>query len=222
MATARDKTAALLGGIAGATLPRTERFARRDISVENLTQRGWRFPLLLRAPGYQAGRYFERVDEPAGLDAALARVPGEDLFAIEFIDIRDAKGDVRKYRVLFIDGRLYPVHLAISNHWKVHYFSSNMAERAEHREEEARFLTDMPGVLGTRAMTALAAIERAVSLDYGGIDFGIDANGNVVVFEANATMAVYPPAAGEMYAYRRPAYDAVIAAVRRLIAERAT
>lgn len=222
LATARDKTAALLGGIAGATLPRTERFARRDISVENLTQRGWRFPLLLRAPGYQAGRYFERVDEPAGLDAALARVPGEDVFAIEFIDIRDAKGDVRKYRVLFIDGRLYPVHLAISNHWKVHYFSSTMAERPEHREEEARFLADMPGVLGTRAMSVLAAIERAVSLDYGGIDFGIDANGNVVVFEANATMAVYPPAAGEMYAYRRPAYDAVIAAVRRLIAERAT
>jgi Flp pilus assembly protein TadD len=221
LATARDKTAALLGGIVGARVPRTERFARRDINVEKLTQRGWRFPLLLRAPGYQAGRYFERVDEPAALEAALARVPGEELFAIEFIDVADAEGNVRKYRVLFIDGRLYPVHLAVSNHWKVHYFSSTMAERADHRAEEACFLADMPAVLGAPVMTALAAIQRAVSLDYGGIDFGLDASGNVVVFEANATMAVYPPAPGELYAYRRPAYDAVIAAVRRLIAARA-
>jgi tetratricopeptide (TPR) repeat protein len=221
LATARDKTAALTGGIAGVTVPRTERLARGDVSVEGLAQRGWQFPLLLRAPGYQAGRYFERVNEPAGLESALARVPGEELFAIEFIDLCDARGDVRKYRVLFIDGKLYPVHLAISNHWKVHYFSSNTAERAEHREEEARFLADLPGVLGVRAMAALEAIQRAIALDYGGIDFGIDPEGNVVVFEANATMAVYPPAAGELYIYRRPAYDAVIAAVRRLITDRA-
>jgi hypothetical protein len=217
LATARDNTAALLGGVAGVTVPRTERFARRDVTVEGLTERGWRFPLLLRAPGYQAGRYFER----AGLAAALARVPGEELFAIEFIDMADAHGDVRKYRLLFIDGRLYPVHLAISNQWKVHYFSSTMAERADHRAEEGRFLADMPGVLGAPAMAALEGIARAVSLDYGGIDFGLGASGNVVVFEANATMAVYPPAPGELYGYRRPAYDAVIAAVRRLITDRA-
>ncbi len=156
-----------------------------------------------------------------GLAAALANVPGDELFAIEYIDLRDARGDVRKYRVLFIDGRLYPVHLAISNHWKVHYFSANTAERAEHREEEARFLTDMAGVLGARAIAALEEIQRALALDYGGIDFGIDASGNVVVFEANATMAVYPPATGELYAYRRPAYAAVIAAVRDMITDRA-
>jgi hypothetical protein len=35
-------------------------------------------------------------------------------------------------------------------------------------------------------------------------------------------MAVYPPAAGDLYAYRRPAFDAVIAAVRAMIADRAT
>jgi hypothetical protein len=53
------------------------------------------------------------------------------------------------------------------------------------------------------------------------VDFGIDGAGNVVIFEANATMAVYPPTAGELYAYRRPAFDAVINAVRAMIAGRA-
>jgi tetratricopeptide (TPR) repeat protein len=220
LATGRDATAGRLGKVAATIVPRTERFARSAITAAKLAERGWSFPLLVRAPGYQAGRFFERVDEPAGLAAALARVPGAELYVIEFVDMRDADGCVRKYRVLFIDGRMYPVHLAIAHGWKVHYFSADMAERADHREEERRFLTDMRAVLGPAAVGALEEIGRVLDLDYGGIDFGIDAAGNVVVFEANATMAVYPPA-GELYAYRRPAFDAVIAAVRALITCRA-
>jgi len=111
--------------------------------------------------------------------------------------------------------------LAISNDWKVHYFSSDMPERADHRDEERRFLEDMRGVLGVPAIGVLEAVARVLDLDYGGVDFGIDAAGNVVIFEANATMAVYPPASGDPFAYRRPAFDAVIAAVRALIADRA-
>jgi hypothetical protein len=219
LATARDETAERLGQIPGVVVPRTERFARNAITAANMTERGWKFPLMVRAPGYQAGRHFERADEPDALADALARVPGDELFAIEFVDTRDADGCVRKYRVLFIDGRVYPVHLAISNAWKVHYFSADMAERSDHRAEEGRFLAGMRGILGVPAMAALEEIARMLDLDYGGIDFGIDAAGNVVVFEANATMAVYPPA-GDLYAYRRPAFDAVIGAVRDMIAAR--
>jgi len=222
LATGRAATAGRLGAIHGVVAPRTEGLARAAITVDALRERGWTYPLLLRAPGYQAGRYFERVDDPAALEDALARVPGDLLFVIDFLDTRSVGGGVRKYRVLFIDGRLYPVHLAISPAWKVHYFSSDMHARADYREEEARYLADMPGVLGPAVVAALEEIARIVGLDYGGVDFGIDAAGNVTLFEANATMAVYPPIADEMWAYRRPAYDAVIAAVRRLIAQRAS
>jgi glutathione synthase/RimK-type ligase-like ATP-grasp enzyme len=222
LATGRDATAERLGSIRGALVPRTERFVRTEITAANLTQRGWSFPLLVRAPGYQAGRFFERVDEPDRLGDAVARVPGAELYIIGFVEMRDPDGCVRKYRVLFIDGRLYPVHLAISSDWKVHYFSSDMAERADHRAEERRFLADMRAVLGAPVIGVLEEIARTLELDYGGVDFGLDADGNVVVFEANATMAVYPPAAGDLYAYRRPAFDAVIAAVRAMIADRAT
>jgi tetratricopeptide (TPR) repeat protein len=219
--TARDRTAALLHGIAGTILPRTERFARADVEPAVLAQRGWTYPLLLRAPGYQAGRYFERVDAPEEVAAAVARLPGQELYAIAFADVRAPEGSVRKYRVLFIDGALFPVHLAIGHDWKVHYFSADMAERADYRAEEARFLSDIGSALGPRIVEVLAAIGRALALDYGGIDFGIDADGNVVVFEANATMAVYLPPPGAEFAYRRPPYDAVIGAVRAMIGDRA-
>ena len=91
----------------------------------------------MRVPGYQAGRYFELVKEPDALADALTRLPGNKLLLIAFVDARSGDGYARKYRVLFIDGRLYPVHLAISAEWKVHYFSSDMAERADHRDEGA-------------------------------------------------------------------------------------
>ncbi len=221
LATGRAATATRLGTIAGVRLPHTEAIARTEITIENLHARNWTFPLLLRAPGYQAGRYFERVDDAAELEAKLALTPGAELFVIEYVDTRGTDGCVRKYRILFVDGRPYPVHLAISGDWKVHYFSADMAERGDHRAEEARFLGDARGVLGTSAYAALEAIGRELGLDYGGVDFGIDAAGRVVVFEANATMAVYVPAGGAEWAYRRPAYDAVIAAVRGLIASHA-
>jgi glutathione synthase/RimK-type ligase-like ATP-grasp enzyme len=217
LATGRAGIAARFGSISGVAVPRTELVPRGEITPERLVERDWTFPLLVRVPGYQAGRYFELVNEPDALAQALARLPGTDLLLIAFLDARSADGFVRKYRVLFIDGRLFPVHLAISADWKVHYFSSDMSENAAHRDEERRFLGDMPATLGAPVVAALEAIGGTLGLDYGGVDFGIDVAGNVIVFEANATMAVYPPPSGAQWAYRQPAYEAVIAAVRALI-----
>src|ERR1700679_1294806 len=60
-----------------------------------------------------------------------------------------------KYRVMMIGGKIYPLHLAISRNWKVHYFTSDMADKPDHRSEEAAFLADMPAVLGDKAYRAL-------------------------------------------------------------------
>jgi glutathione synthase/RimK-type ligase-like ATP-grasp enzyme len=222
LATGRAANAERLASIPGVAIPRTERFVRSTIAAAELAASGWTFPLLVRAPGYHAGTYFEQCAEPAGLRKVLANVPGDPLFLIQFLDIRAADGFVRKYRVLFVGGRIYAAHLAISRDWKVHYFSSDMAERADHRDEERRFLNDMQATLGGAVIATLERIERILGLDYGGVDFGLDAAGNVVVFEANATMAVYPPAAQERWAYRQSAYQAIVAAVRALIASRST
>jgi hypothetical protein len=144
-------------------------------------------------------------------------LPGDAVLAIGFLDARGADGSARKYRVLAVGGRLYPVHLAIADHWKVHYFSAGMDARADRRAEEQAFLSDMRAVLGDDRLASLERIAQTLGLEYCGIDFGIDRSGRLIVFEANATMAVYPPPADPMWAYRRPAYDAVIAAVRTLI-----
>jgi hypothetical protein len=121
-----------------------------------------------------------------------------EVMAIEFLDARGADGWVRKYRVMMVGGQLYPLHLAISQQWKIHYFSADMRDRAEHRAEEAKFLADMPGVLGAKAMAALEQLSAAIGLDYGGIDFALNQRGEILLFEANATMVVeqWRPALG--------------------------
>ena len=219
--TGRVETMQRLRGLEGVRVPRTERIARTALTADTLSERGFTFPLLLRSPGHHAGDHFAVVESPELLAEVAATLPGGELLAIEYLDARGADGDVRKYRVVAVDGRLFPVHLAIAPQWKVHYFSAEMAERPDHRAEEAAFLEDMALVVGERGMRALAAICATMGLDYAGVDFGSAGDGTILVFEANATMAVYPPEAGASWGARRRAVDRVIAAVRAMLVERA-
>jgi hypothetical protein len=151
------------------------------------------------------------------LAGAVAGLPGKELTVIEFLDARGVDGKVRKYRAMMIGGQLYPLHVAISSHWKIHYFTADMADQANNRAEDAEFLENMPAVLGARAMEALTQIQAILGLDYGGVDFGLSATGDLLLFEANATMVVNPPEPDERWAYRRPAVERIFAAVRTML-----
>jgi hypothetical protein len=147
LATGRAENAQRLGQVPDVVAPLIRRLTRAH-ELAGVTD--LRFPLLLRAPGFHTGQHFVRVETQAQLAAALDELPGEEILAIEYLDARGADGLARKYRVVMIDGALYPLHLAISSDWKVHYFTANMATDQRLREEEARFLADMAGVLGPR------------------------------------------------------------------------
>ena len=99
-------------------------------------------------PAFTPGQHFLRVESFEALPAALAELPGEELIVMQYLDARGADGKTRKYRAMMIDGQIYPLHLAISSHWKIHYFTAEMADNPEHRAEDAAFLENMPSVLG--------------------------------------------------------------------------
>ena len=224
METAREANAARLAGLDGVSAPRVATFRRDVLATDGaalLRECDCVYPVLLRAPGFHTGQHFVRVDAPDDLSAAVASLPGDDLLVMAFVDLRDAGGLVRKYRVMIVDGNLYPLHLAIARDWKVHYFTADMADNAEFRAEEERFLNDPAAAIGTAAMAALGRVRDLLALDVAGIDFGIDAQGRVVVFEANATMIVLPPGPEPIWDYRRPHAARVIAAARTMLADRA-
>jgi len=216
-ATGRAENARRLGQLPDVVAPSIRRLTRAALAgAADLA-----FPLLLRAPGFHTGQHFVRVETRAQLAGAADTLPGEEVLAIEYLDARGADGMARKYRVMMIDGALYPLHLAISSDWKVHYFTANMAADANHRVEEGRFLADMEGVLGLRAMRALSRIAKTLGLDYAGIDFALRNDGAVLLFECNANMAIVPPDADPMWDYRRQAISRVIEAAKLMIVARA-
>ena len=214
--TGRAAIARRLAGIAGVIVPEI-----REISPATLLAADdLHFPLLLRKPGFHTGQHFHYVEDHAAVAAALETMPGGDLLTIQYLDARGANGMARKYRVMFIDGVAYPLHLAMSSNWKVHYFTADMAANAAYRDEEQRFLTDMPTVLGPRAMAALASIAATLNLDYAGIDFALSPDGTILFFEANATMVIVPPDTDPIWDYRRPANDRALAAATMMLTSR--
>jgi len=225
-ASGRCENALRLRCLPGVIAPATATFSYSELAGPNglsaLTSQGFTFPLLLRVPGFHMGKHFVRVESPEALADAIAALPGAcrpdaKVLAIEYLDARGADGCARKYRVMMVGGHLYPLHLAISQNWKIHYFSADMKDRPDHRAEEAKFLADMQSVLGSKAVAGLKHVQAVLGLDYGGIDFGLNQQGEVLLFEANATMVVAEPDADDRWDYRRAAVERINAAVRQML-----
>jgi hypothetical protein len=222
--TGRARNAARLAAVPGLRVPRTLRAERARLEAPDapmfLAHEGLGFPLLLRAEGFHAGRHFAKIDAPGALAPALRAMPGDAFVAMEFLDARGADGKCRKYRVMMIDGRLHPLHAAVSSHWKIHYFSADMAENAAHRAEDEAFLNRMPEVLGPKALAAVEEVCRILGLDYAGMDFGVNTHGDVLFFEANATMVILPPEADARWDYRRAPVQRALDAVQAMLLSR--
>jgi hypothetical protein len=113
------------------------------------------------------------------------------VYVSRFIDFRSSDNWFRKYRIIFVDRKPYPYHLAISPNWMVHYYTAEMESHPWKPKEEKEFLQNPDAVLGTAGMQAIRSIGARMDLDYAGIDFSIMPDGRILVFEANPTMLIH-------------------------------
>jgi hypothetical protein len=77
-----------------------------------------------------------------------------------------------------------------------------MIDHAWMQREEEAFLNDPTAFFTPSHCQALHAIRQAVDLGYFGIDCGLDASGNLVVFEVNASMLIHQH--NENFPYKAP------------------
>ncbi|HTA17558.1 MAG TPA: hypothetical protein VK786_07420, partial [bacterium] len=75
-------------------------------------------------------------------------------------------------------------------------------------------------VLGPTALSALEQVQAALALDYAGIDFSVNAAGELILYEANATMVIAAPDADEKWDYRRAPVQKVFDAVTAMLKSR--
>ena len=214
--TARSQTPVLLAGLEDVVVPPTARIAHGLLQRRGLrraiAEAGFRPPLLVRPTGSHGGKGLERALTWPELEAAAAALGDEDLYVTAYRDYRSPDGLYRKGRVIFVGGKPYPYHWAGSDHWMVHYDASGSGEDDARRAEELRFLEDPEAALGPRAWAAIGRIGERLDLDYCGLDFTVLHDGQVLVFEANATMLVHPEDPDSPLAGKNPAISRIIGA----------
>ncbi|MBS0449427.1 MAG: tetratricopeptide repeat protein [Proteobacteria bacterium] len=209
--TARDQLPALLDGIEGLCVPKVRRVEPGDPWPTDLA-----CPLLLRPIATHGGSGLQRAADAEEL-ARIGSDRAGTVFVSEFHDFRSADGCWRKYRVIFVGGRPYPYHLAISPHWLVHYATADMPAHPWKLDEERRFLEAPEQVLGEQGMRALEAVGARLDLAYAGIDFSLLPDGRILVFEANPVMLVHPEDPAGVLAHKNACIARILDAFEALL-----
>ncbi|ADV46586.1 ATP-grasp domain-containing protein [Nitratifractor salsuginis] len=186
----RENVVRLLEGVEGVRLPSVIRTVARSANeLIEAAERSVRYPFLVREAGKHGGKTFLKIDRPSE-EWKLHCFPfdGRAYYLSSFVETRGEDGLYRKYRMVFIDGEPWPRHMIASREWMVHVGSRRelMANVASLRREEEEFLTE-----GSEKFAHLCAeIGHRVGLDFFGLDFGINREGQLVPFELNACMNV--------------------------------
>jgi tetratricopeptide (TPR) repeat protein len=217
IATARPLLANTLGST-GALVPPLETIERRVLEQGSAGKIA--FPAIVRPMGSHAGQGLERIAEASEIRAYVARHPAAQYFVSPFVDYASKDGYYRKYRIVFVDGVPFPVHLAISSNWMIHYYNASMADHQWMRDEEARFLEDPRAAFDGPRFETLVKIGAAVALEYFGIDCAIDRDGNVLMFEADPAMLVHTSDPEDLYPYKKQFIPRIYRAVERMIDSR--
>jgi tetratricopeptide (TPR) repeat protein len=214
--TTREIVARLLDGIPGCRIPKVLRLpAEVDPSTALEAAAAFAMPILVRPAGTHGGDDFEKFDNPSDVAGFVGRRPDAEHYLIEYLDYRSADGHFRKYRFIFVGDEILPYHLAIGLDWKLHHDSTDMIDHPWMQREEEAFLNNPTAVFNPDHTSALRAIRQAIGLEYLGIDCGLDAEGNLVVFEVNASMLVHQQ--NDDFPYKAPfveriklAFDAML------------
>jgi tetratricopeptide (TPR) repeat protein len=215
--TTRDAIAGLIDGIPGCCIPKILRQkAGADLSVATLQDTLSLEPaILVRPVGTHGGDDFEKIESQAELAALLDQPAQTDRYFIEYIDYRSADGYFRKYRFIFVNEQILPYHLAIADGWKVHHDSTDMIHHGWMQQEEEAFLNDPATVFNDGHYRIMREIRQRMGLEYFGIDCGLDRSGNLVVFEANASMLVHD--GNEEFPYKAPFVGRIKAAFDEML-----
>lgn len=182
---------------------------------------GGGFPVIVRPVDSHAGKGLEKLDDAAALAGYLEDGVVGEYFISRFVDYRNADGLFRKYRIMLIAGRPFLAHLAISEHWMIHYLNAGMADSAAKRDEEARCMAGFDEGFAPRHAAAFRAIHRRFGLDYLGLDCAETADGRLLIFEVDSCMIVHAIDPVELFPYKQAQMAKLFGAFRQMLMDAA-
>lgn len=218
----RDSVSRLLAGIPGLLIPPTLRAGRQEL--ERATRRpavelpgGCTYPITIRPLDSQSGNGLCKIGDALELAAYLDTASAQEFYVSSYIDYRSADGLYRKIRIALIDGLPYASHLAIGEHWIVHYKSAGMNESSAKRAEEADFMRGFDTGFALRHREALRAIAERATLDYVVIDCAETADGKLLVFEIDNRGWVHATDPIDIFPYKQACMSKTFDAFRAML-----
>ncbi len=217
--TSRDQVARRLNGLPGLVVPEAIRLAAGksgEQCARSIADSGAAPPLILRQAGTHGGKI---VGSFGSIKSLLAsRDAAADHIATRFVDFGSGDGLYRKYRTFFIGKQMILRHLLVSDSWNIH-----ARDRARFMAEcpklvaEERALFEQAEPFPPNVRDVLHDVRRRIGLDFFGMDFALARTGDVVLFEANATMNFFPFSPDPQFAYLKRAFLPARQAFRELL-----
>ncbi len=218
----RDGIAALFAEDAHVLAPPVIQLSRQSLAVlgnggvEAATIfDGSGFPFVVRPVGSHAGQGLCKLDDPAAVSSYLAEQADAEFYLSPFVDYRSADGLYRKQRIVFIGKRPFIAHMAVSEHWMVHYLSAGMTTGAEKRAEETAFMRGFDTGFAVRHEAAFRSLCDKIGLDYFGIDCAETRDGRLLLFEADVAMIVHALDPEPDFSYKKPVMRGLFAAFQQ-------
>ncbi|MFB9984367.1 RimK family alpha-L-glutamate ligase [Mesorhizobium kowhaii] len=197
-----------------------ERLASGEIEVDAILMAA-AFPVIVRPFGTHAGKGMEKISTRSELSAYLNSHAESEFYVTPFIDYSGTDGKFRKQRIAFINGLAYASHLAVSEHWMVHYLNAGMTQHEDRRVEEALWMANFDSDFAVRHERAFDALHRRLGLDYFAIDCAELADGRLLVFEADVAMIVHSIDWESIFPYKKSAMRKLFAAFENALVRRA-
>lgn len=220
----RAGTWELLNSAPGIVMPMNVRIKREtlagigrgEICVDSLLG-GAGFPIIARPSWSQAGVGLVKLDDSAAIDGYLGEWKDAEFYIAPFVDYSGRDGLYRKCRIAFIGARPYVCHMAVSQHWMIHYLNANMRHDEARRAEEARFMAEFDDDFAVRHAAAFKAIAERTGLDYLPIDCAETRGGKLLVFEVGTAMIVHSMDPPDLFPYKRPQMEKVFKAFQAML-----
>lgn len=202
----RDEMYRILHGVDSLYVPKTVKIQPESFkSIVNFVKEEKIFPFIFREVGRHTNTKAELIREERDLHK-LEKYPflGQEYYLTEFVDYRSGDGLYRKYRVVVIDGIMYPRHMIVSDSWNIHAGErEKLMDREEiYREEEKKWLENF----SEERVLPIKKIFEKLELEYFAVDFGYLNDGSMVLFEASPCFRYRTTAIDKIkpqYAYHR-------------------
>lgn len=215
----REAAYALLHDAPGIVMPPTWRIARERLARAADGADAWTLPLIVRPVGSHAGRDLCKIDAFDAMGPYLAGVADAEFFVSPFVDYRNDDGCFRKMRVALIDGVPFACHMAVSEHWMIHYVNAGMYAEPWKRQQEAAFM-DTFADFAERHGAAWQAIHQRCGLDYVCLDCAETRDGRLLIFEIDHAMVVHAMDPEDMFPYKQAHMQRVSQAFRAMLQRR--